>query len=324
MGRGGFSPLFLPLTLCGNACNTKTDMQKSRNEIDWDLARVFLAVAREGQLLGAARALGLDHATVTRRINALEATLGVKLIARSTTGSRLTSKGVAFLETAAKVEATFLSARASLTEGAGLIDGTVRVGAPDGFGTLFLAPRMGTLLARHPLLTLQLAALPRSFSLSRREADIAITVERPVEGRLKVRKLTDYTLSLYASPGYLKASPPLASKRDLANHRLVDYVSDLLFADALDFSAELGEAAAPRFQCASVLGQMAAIESGAGVGLLHDYAVPKGLKRVVPEVRLKRAYWLVTHADVAHAPAVRAVSDFIVRATAEAAGSFQS
>lgn len=297
-------------------------MRKNRDDIDWDQARVFLAVAREGQLLGAARKLGLDHATVTRRINALEEALGVKLIERTTTGSTLTPKGLAFLDTAAEVEAAFLSARAALSEGAGLIEGTVRVGAPDGFGTLFLAPRLRPLLERHPALTLQLVALPRSFSLSRREADLAITVERPVEGRLKVRKLTDYTLSLYASPAYLAAAPPLMTKRDLANHRLVGYVSDLLFASVLDFSAELGIATPPHFQCASVLGQIAAIESGAGVGLLHDYAVPKGLVRVAGEVRVKRAYWIVTHADVARAPTIRAVSDFIVAATAEAAASF--
>lgn len=297
-------------------------MRKIRNDIDWDQARVFLAVAREGQLLGAARKLGLDHATVTRRINALEGALGVRLIERSTTGSRLTPKGVAFLDTAAEVEAAFLSARARLSEGAGLIEGTVRVGAPDGYGTLFLAPRLGPLLERHPALTLQLVALPRSFSLSRREADLAITVERPIEGRLKVRKLTDYTLSLYASQAYLASAPPLASKRDLVSHRIVDYVSDLLFASALDFSGELGLATPPQFQCASVLGQIAAIESGAGVGLLHDYAVPKDLVRVAPEVRIKRAYWLVTHADVARSPPIRAVGDFIVEATAAAAATF--
>ena len=283
---------------------------------------MFLAVAREGQLLGAARKLGLDHATVTRRINSLEGALGVKLIERTTTGSRLTPKGIAFLDTATEVETAFLSARAALSEGAGLIEGTVRVGAPDGFGTLFLAPRLGSLLERHPALTLQLVALPRSFSLSRREADMAITVERPQEGRLKVRKLTDYTLSLYASKGYLASAAPLASKRDLANHRIVDYVSDLLFANVLDFSAELGLTTPPQFQCASVLGQIAAIESGAGVGLLHDYAVPPGLVRVVPEVRIKRAYWIVTHADVARAPPIRAVNDFIVEATAAAAPAF--
>jgi len=298
-------------------------MRKFRDDFDWDQARVFLAVAREGQLLGAARSLGLDHATVTRRINALEATLGVRLLDRRTSGSQLTVRGQEFADSVARVEAEFLSAKASLTEGSDLIEGTVRVGAPDGFGTLFLASRFGPLLTAHPRLTVQLVPLPRSFSLAKREADIAITVDRPVEGRLKVRKLTDYTLSLYASRAYLAGSPPLVTREDLGRHRLVTYVSDLLFAANLDFSTELGLTRAPQFQCASVLGQMEAIKSGVGVGLLHDYSVQTGdLTRVVPDIRVRRTYWILTHADVSHAASVKAVHDFIVGVTTAAAASF--
>ena len=83
------------------------------------------------------------------------------------------------------------------------LSGTVRIGAPDGFGTYFLAAELGALAERHPGLTLQLVALPRTFSLSKREADIAVTLEQPTEGRLVSRKLTDYRLRLYASQDYL-------------------------------------------------------------------------------------------------------------------------
>ena len=289
-------------------------MQKSTNDFDWDLSRVFLAVAREGQLLGAARKLALDHATVTRRINTLESALGVRLFDRRTTGSELTAAGLEFLEHVTRVEGEFLNAKASLTKDAAMLDGVVRIGAPDGFGTLFLAGRFGPLLDAHPRLAVQLVPLPRSFSLSKREADIAITVERPAEGRLRVRKLTDYALSLYASTGYLARSAPLRTKADLAHHRLISYVGDLLFTRALDFTAELGLTAAPQFQCAGVLGQMEAVRSGLGIGLLHDYAVGAdcGLTRVLPSFSLLRTYWIVTHADLAQARPVRAVHEFIV------------
>jgi DNA-binding transcriptional LysR family regulator len=300
-------------------------MRNFSSDFDWDHARVFLAVAREGQLLGAARKLELDHATVTRRINALEAALGVRLLERRTTGSALTAAGREFLDHVERIEAEFLTVKSSLSADQALVDGTVRVGAPDGFGTLFLAGRFAPLLAEHPRLAVQLVALPRSFSLSKREADIAITVERPVEGRLKVRKLTAYSLSLYASAAYLAAAPPLTSQTDLPRHRLIAYVQDLLFTSVLDFSAELGLTVAPQFQCASVLGQIEAVKSGLGVGLLHDYSVVAGggLVRVLPEISVKRTYWIVTHADVAHARPVRAVHDFIVAATAAAAATFE-
>jgi len=313
-----------PLTVCGDVDSIRSDMQKFTSEFDWDHARVFLAVAREGQLLAAARKLKLDQATVTRRINTLEASLGVRLLDRRTTGSELTVAGQAFLEHAAKIEAEFLNLRAALTQDSDSVAGAVRIGAPDGFGTLFLASQFGPLLTAHPKLSVQLVPLPRSFSLSKREADIAITVERPVEGKLRVRKLTDYTLSLYASPAYLDTAPPLKVKADLARHRLISYVGDLLFAAALDFTAELGLTGVPQFQCAGVLGQMEAVQSGLGIGLLHDYAMGRGgaLVRVLPEIVVSRTYWIVTHAHVAHALPVRTVHDFLVATVAADARIF--
>jgi hypothetical protein len=99
-----------------------------------------------------------------------------------------------------------LRAQASLGHLDSSIAGTVRIGAPDGFGVSFLAPRLGRLIQRHPELRIQLVPVPRSFSLSQREADIAITLERPEQGRLVSSKLTDYTLGLYASQDYLQAN----------------------------------------------------------------------------------------------------------------------
>ncbi|MFO1033174.1 MAG: LysR substrate-binding domain-containing protein [Hyphomicrobiales bacterium] len=77
------------------------------------------------------------------------------------------------------------------------------MGAPDGFGTFHLAPALARLANRHPGLTIQLVPLPRTFSLSRREADIIVTIERPKLGRAIIKKLTDYSLSVYAARSYL-------------------------------------------------------------------------------------------------------------------------
>jgi DNA-binding transcriptional LysR family regulator len=159
--------------------------------MNWDDVRIFLAVARAGQILGAARRLELNHATVSRRVAALEGSLGARLFRRLTTGSELTPAGERFLEIAERMEADMLAARAEVSGGAGDVSGTVRIGAPDGFGVAFLAPRLGALTELHPDLKIQLVPVPRSFSLSRREADIAITTERPTEGRLVAAKLVD-------------------------------------------------------------------------------------------------------------------------------------
>ncbi len=215
-------------------------MQKTPHGFDWDQLRVFLAVVRAGQFLGAARRLGVDQATVTRRVRALETALGVRLFDRQTTGSVPTAAGRELVERAERIEAEVLRLEAELSQAGDAVEGRVRVGAPDGFGTLFLASRFCGLFETYPRLEIDLVPLPRSFSLSKREVDLAITVERPLEGRLTVRKLTDYTLSLYAARSYLAEAPGLSSTADLVAHRHVSYVPDLLFARSLDLRSELG------------------------------------------------------------------------------------
>lgn len=282
--------------------------------MDWDNARVFLAVARAGQFLAASRRLKLDHATVSRRIGALEAALGARLFDRRTSGCFLTPAGERFLAAAERMEADILRTQAEIGAADVEVAGAVRIGAPDGFGTLFLAGRIGPLIEKHPGLTVQLAPLPRTFSLSKREADIAIVVEPPETGRLRVRKLTDYTLRLYAAKSYLKRHGEPRDLEDLGRRQLVTYVQDLIFTNALNFLPELYEVGRRRFECASVLGQFEAVRAGVGVGVLHHYSalMDDELAPVLPEVNFRRSYYLVTHADTHDLMRVRIVVDYLV------------
>jgi DNA-binding transcriptional LysR family regulator len=286
--------------------------------MDWDHARIFLAVARRGQFLAAARQLRLDHATVMRRMARLEAELGTRLLDRRTTGCVPTSAGEVFLMAAERMEAEMLRVQADLSAQDVEVAGTVRVGAPDGFGTLFLTPRLAKLMGRHPGLTIQLAPLPRTFSLSKREADIAIVIDRPEAGRLTVRKLVDYTLHLYAAKTYLATHGAPISVADLAGHPQVTYVQDLIYSDALHFLPDVFGPGYRRFECASAVAQAEAVRAGAGIGILHDYAVrvDAALALVLPEVVFRRSYWLVTHADTRDLMRVRVVGDLIVAAVA--------
>ncbi|MCS0495178.1 LysR family transcriptional regulator [Ancylobacter sp. MQZ15Z-1] len=294
--------------------------------MDWDHLRIFLAVARAGQMLAAARQLGLDHATVGRRLGALEASLGAKLLERRTTGSELTPAGERLLVHAERVETQMLQAQAALGNVDLALAGTVRIGAPDGFGTYFLASRLGRLAEEHPGLTIQLAPLPRSFSLPKREVDIAVTLQRPAEGRLVARKLTDYSLSVYASRDYLARTGPIDRLADLNGRLLVTYVADLVYSPALDYFEALREIEARRLECASVVGQMEAVRAGAGVGILHDYAARghEELVPLLPELSFRRAYWLVTHADIHELRRIREVEGFIVAAVRETRHLFVS
>ncbi|WP_420408388.1 LysR family transcriptional regulator [Hoeflea sp.] len=281
--------------------------------MNWDDIRVFLAVARAGQILAAARRLGINHATAARRITSLETALDTQLLVRRTNGCGLTGEGEAFLAHAERMEAEWLSAQASLGRTDSTISGTVRIGAPDGFGVSFLAPRLGTLTAQHPDLRLQLVPVPRSFSLPQREADIAITVERPAEGRLVARKLVDYTLSLYASRSYLEASGTPKSAEDLKQHRLISYVEDLIFSPSLHFTREILRNWTARFEISSATGQTEAVRSGAGIAVLHDYIAGPDphLIRVLPGHRIGRSYFMVYHESARDLARVRIVADHI-------------
>ncbi len=281
--------------------------------MNWDDVKIFLAVARAGQMLAAARRLGLNHATVGRRLSALEQALNTKLLDRGAAGCTLTQSGERFLLHAERIEAEMLGARAEIAETEVDVSGTVRIGAPDGFGVAFLAPRLTPILTRHPGLKIQLVPVPRSFSLSRREADIAITIERPDHGRLVARKLVDYSLSLYASRDYLKKHGLPTTASALRDHLLIGYVDDLIFSPSLHFTSEFDRNWQSRFECASALGQVEAVRSGAGIGVLHSFIAKSDpqLVAVLPEKTVNRSYWMVFHESTRTHRRIKLVADFI-------------
>lgn len=292
--------------------------------MDWDRVRIFLEVARTGQILGAAKRLGVNHATVARQLTALEQDLKTRLVERSTTGCMLTTAGDALVAAAERAESDFLKVAAHLSRSSQAVSGTVRVGAPDGFGNYFLADQLGVLAAQHPDLLIQLVPLPRTFSLSRREADIVVTLDRPKQGQLIVKKLTDYTLSVYCSEHYLKRSGPIRKEADLAGHLFVTHVEDYVYSRALDYATAFGKFLTRHYECGSVVAQMEAVKAGHGIGILHDYVAQRfpELKRLLPDIKFTRNYWLVSHPDTHHTRRVSAVHAHIVAAVRAAAHPF--
>ncbi|MGQ4274051.1 LysR family transcriptional regulator [Terrihabitans sp. B22-R8] len=291
--------------------------------MDWDQARIFLAVARTGQLLGAARRLGINHATVARQLSALETGLGVKLVERMNAGCTLTPAGEQFLPAAEAAEAGFLRVAAQLSGITANVGGTVRVGAPEGLGNTLLAPALAALSDRHPELVIQLVPLPRTFSLSKREADIAIVLDRPQKGRLITRKLSDYTLGVYAAQEHLARHGPIRSEDDVRTRLHITQVEEFSYSAALDYGATLRRLMPKRFECGSVAGQLNAIREGHGIGVVHDYVAARHpeLVRVLPEIAFRRTYWITSHPDVHNTRRVREVYACILEAVERERGS---
>ena len=292
--------------------------------MNWDDVRVFLAVARAGQFVAAARSLKVDHATVARRITALERALNARLFDRRTTGVLLTGAGTRFLASVEQMETTLLHAQSELTDQDVELSGTVRVGAPDGLAAYYLANRFADFTERHRAITIQLVPVPQVGPLSRREVDIAVVLEKPEAGRFVARKLTDYAIGLFASADYLKRHSRPHRREDLAGHALVGYVEEFNYSPALDYVSELCGSVPIRFQCASAVGQLEAVRAGVGIGALHDFIARRHpeLIRVLPESGATRTYWLVEHEDTRGIGRIRAVHDFLVDAVDQDRASF--
>ena len=113
--------------------------------------------------------------------------------------------------------------------------------------------------------------MPRSFSLSEREADLAIMVGRPEKGRLRVRKLVDYALGLYASKDYLDRAGPPKDLADLTTHSLVGYVDDLIYTPELNYAREFLRDWRSSIEISTAIGQFEAVRAGVGIGICHDF-----------------------------------------------------
>ncbi|HEX8583380.1 MAG TPA: LysR family transcriptional regulator [Allosphingosinicella sp.] len=295
-------------------------------EFDWNDLRAFLAVARSGRLTLAAARTGQDHTTLSRRIGALEHALKAKLFDRSPSGYTLTEQGGRLMPIAEEMERMALGARETVGGTAACVEGTVRIGSPEGFGSYFLAPRIAPLKATYPQLTVQLVAASGAFSLSKREADVVISVSRPPAGRITVSKLIDYDLGLYAAPSYLETAPALASADDLQDHLFVSYIGDLLHFPELDMLQHVAPHAVTSVESSNLVAQLRATLAGAGLCVLPAFlaAEEKGLVRVLAqEVSLTRPLWLVVHQDLAELARVKAAVRFIRDAVERDAAVFK-
>ena len=283
-------------------------------DFDWNDLRAFLAVARTGRLTAAAGRLGLDHSTLSRRIAGLEHGLKAKLFDRSPTGYTLTEQGTRLLPIAEDMERLALSGAESVGGSAASVEGTVRIGSPEGFGSWFLAPRIPPLAELYPQLRVQLVAASAQFSLSKRDADIVISVSRPPAGRLTVSRLIDYDLALYAAPAYLGRHPPIAAPADLKGHRFVTYIEDLLHFPELDFVRQVAPEGCTALESSNLVAQLRATLAGAGLCVLPAFLAagdPRLVRVLADEVTLTRSLWLIVHQDLAELARVRAVVRFI-------------
>ncbi|WEJ74977.1 LysR family transcriptional regulator [Pseudomonas sp. PSE14] len=286
--------------------------------MNWDDARVFLALCREQTLRGAARVLAVDQATVGRRLASLERSLDATLFLRTSAGYSLTAAGEIAMSAALNMESSAAELQRQILGMDDRMSGVVRITTTDAFATDFIIPAIATLHRQEPGIEVQLQTSTQMLNLSKREADIAVRTHQPENPDLIVRRLARWDSGLFASRGYIEERGVPEPGSAFAGHDLVVYQpyldsgKDVLLASEPIIHGRIA------MTCTSGFMVRRALLGGLGVGELPlPLGASEGLVRLWPERTLPYDVWLVTHKDVRHTARVRAVIDAIAAAFGE-------
>lgn len=291
-------------------------MQKNTqpsNPPAWDDVRYFLAVARAGSLSGAAKVLGVEHSTVARRVDALEASLGLHLFLRRPRGWVLSQEGEALLPQGESLEAeaqAFLrSARMKP-----VMAGVVRLSVPPVIGSHFLVPQLAPLLAQHPALQLEVVGESREANLFRGEADLALRLSRPQAPGLIARLLGQMGYGLYGTRAFADAAPD--------RWRFVAYEQSLQGVPQQQWLDNQRQGRPVALLANDLASLYQAARAGIGVAVLpHFLGQTDALLCPLPctgPPPAPRKLWLVMHPDLRRSARVRRVADFMAEVVAAA------
>ncbi|HEY1244760.1 MAG TPA: LysR family transcriptional regulator [Hyphomicrobiaceae bacterium] len=282
---------------------------------DWNDLKYFLAVARTGSTLAAAKALGLSQSTVQRRLVALEKCLARRLVEHHPTGYRLTPLGQEVLAHAKRVEEAVEAFERHLVSRDHRLAGTLRVTCPEGLAPRVAAPLVEAFQAKYPALRVELMMTDRNLDLAKGDVDVAFRAHDPGSNVLVARKLVDAPWAVYASRAYVGRHGRPQRIEDIERHAVIEFSGEM----RNNHAGRWLRAIAPRARIGAhgntMLGLIAAVKSGAGLAPLPVVlAEPESdLVRVLDaKNELDSRIYLVMHPDLRHTPRVRAFVDFVV------------
>lgn len=256
--------------------------------MDWDKLRIFHAVADAGSLTHAGDTLHLSQSAVSRQIRALEESLGTTLFHRHARGLILTEQGELLFDATSSMARKLDGAAARIRDSEEHVLGELKVTTAVGFGTLWLAPRLGKLYAKYPDLKIDLLLEERVLDLPMREADVAIRMKEPTQSDLIRRRLLNIRMRLYATPEYLEQAGVPETLEELTQHRLISQKPDQpqVAAGARLVQQILAQNIASTLTVNNYFGVLQGVLANVGIGVLPDYltADHDRLVRVLPDV----------------------------------------
>lgn len=279
--------------------------------MNWDDLRFVLALSKAGSLARAAKALKVDHTTVGRRIEAVEADLGVRLFTRTTTGYVLTADAERLLPDIAHVEDAVHAVERGAHAQHDSLEGRVRITSGETFGVCYLAPRLAAFGREHPGLTIELVTGGEVLDLARREADIAVRFFRSRHENLVVRRVAEIAHALYASADYL-ARRPFKKGGELRDHPILTTTSGPGVVEAA-WVEKITGSARPAFVSNMTMALVEAARASAGIAVLPRYLGDREptLRRLPMPDEPREPIWITVHRDLKQAPRVRVVLDFL-------------
>ena len=286
-----------------------------RHDPDWNDLRFFLAVARAGSTLAAARELGVNQSTVARRVAALQDQLGCLLFERRDGRYRLTDLGSELLPLAERVDDAVAALGRRLSTRDAALSGTVTVTCAEGLGYRLVTPLIDAFHARHPRIAVSLVIADRYRGLGKGEADVAVRAGAPGDDGLVGRKIADNPWAVFASASYMERHGRPATPDDLGKHRVIGFEGAIADLHAARWLRDVAPDATVVARCNSVVGLLMTAKSGIGLALMpvHLGDLEDGLVRVVdPVPALNSLIYLMTHPDLKSTPRVRAFIDFVV------------
>jgi DNA-binding transcriptional LysR family regulator len=283
---------------------------------NWNDLKLVLAISRAESLTGGAAAMGINHSTAFRRLNALEEKIGSRLFERLPGGVyQPTAEGERVATTAERVETEADALDRDVIGRDARLTGALRVTSSETLAYAALTAELAKFRLAHPGIVVEMVIDNRVLSLSRREADIALRIARPKEPDLYGRKLAEINWTIYGTPELVAQHGPIALGDQLVGRGFVGWGADVSGIAAADWLAERAEPKAIVYRANSLINQFTAAKAGVGFVVLPCYLgdPEPGLVRAMaePAPELQRELWIVTHADLRKTARVRAFFDIV-------------
>ncbi|WP_085583731.1 MULTISPECIES: LysR family transcriptional regulator [unclassified Pseudomonas] len=252
--------------------------------MDWDDLKVFIFVAKSNNVTEAGASLKVSASTVSRKIAALEESLGAALFLKKTNGYFLTEAGRALLPLALETEERFKLIERQMSQPGERMAGQVRIDCPELMGTHLIIPALAQFREQYPEISFDFFNSAVSSKLTQSHSDIIVRLRRPENGNFTMRRVGTLTQALFCSEGYAAAHGLPAAVDDLKRHRLIGWTEEMAYMPLAQWLSDMSGEQKPWMRVSNLNGQLKAVEADLGIAALPVYvAHQSGLRRVLAD-----------------------------------------